>query len=189
MIRLIHHHFLACWPEIDPTGAKNRGLLSLMRRHRHNLKPEQREKLNAYLAQFPVLAPIYRFKQSLCYLLLKKHRTRKQCVRLVSRFLTAIDQLRHSGLAQLVTLGDTLHSSQQEIATMWRFTRNNGITEGFHTRMEALQRQAYGFRNFDNYRLRVTIMCSGIDRRRGCPINGVEPLVAGEGFEPSTFGL
>ena len=73
MIRLIHHHFLACWPEIDPTGAKNRGLLSLMRRHRHNLKPEQREKLNAYLAQFPVLAPIYRFKQSLCYLLLKKH--------------------------------------------------------------------------------------------------------------------
>jgi len=31
---------------------------------------------------------------------------------------------------------------------MWRFTRNNGITEGFHTKMEVLQRQAYGFRNF-----------------------------------------
>ena len=30
---------------------------------------------------------------------------------------------------------------------MWRFTRNNGITEGFHTKMEVLQRQAYGFRN------------------------------------------
>jgi transposase len=28
---------------------------------------------------------------------------------------------------------------------MWRFTRNNGITEGFHTKMEVLQRQAYGF--------------------------------------------
>jgi len=140
-----------------------------MRRHRHNLKPEQRQKLKAYFAQFPVLASIYRFKQSLCYLLLKKHRTRKQCVPLVSRFLTAIDQLRQSGLAPLVTLGETLQSWHQEIATMWRFTRNNGITEGFHTRMEALQRQAYGFRNFDNYRLRVTIMCSGIDRRRGCP--------------------
>jgi transposase len=99
----------------------------------------------------------------------EKHRTRKRCVHLVSRFLTALDQLRHSGRAQLVTLGETLHSWQQEIATMWRFTRNNGITEGFHTRMEALQRQAYGFRNFDNYRLRVTIMCSGIDRRQGCP--------------------
>jgi transposase len=28
---------------------------------------------------------------------------------------------------------------------MWRFTRNNGITEGFHTKMELLQMQAYGF--------------------------------------------
>ncbi len=44
--------------------------------------------------------------------------------------------------------------------TMWRFARNNAITEGFHTKMEVLQRQAYGFRNFDNYRLRVEIMCS-----------------------------
>ena len=46
-----------------------------------------------------------------------------------------------------------------EIATMWRFTHNNGITEGFHTKMEVLQRQAYGFRNFQNYRMRVRGMC------------------------------
>jgi transposase len=29
---------------------------------------------------------------------------------------------------------------------MWRFTRNNGITEGFHNKMELINRQAYGFR-------------------------------------------
>jgi hypothetical protein len=66
---------------------------------------------------------IYRFKQSLCYLLLEKYRTRKQCVRLVSRFLTVIDQLRHSGLAQLVTLAETLSSWQQEIAPNVAFYR------------------------------------------------------------------
>ena len=60
----------------------------------------------------------------------------------------------------LSRLGQTLSSWSVEIATMWRFTRNNGITEGFHTKMEVLQRQAYGFRNFNNYRLRVKIMCS-----------------------------
>ena len=59
-----------------------------------------------------------------------------------------------------VQLGQTLQSWAQEIVAMWRFTRNNGITEGFHTKMEVLQRQAYGFRNFKNYRLRVRIMCS-----------------------------
>jgi len=26
--------------------------------------------------------------------------------------------------------------------------------------MEVLQRQAYGFRNFNNYRLRVKVLCS-----------------------------
>lgn len=160
VIRLVNHHFLACWRQIDPTGAKHRGLLSLMRRHRHNLKPEQGPKLAAYFDQFPAMGEIYRFKQRLCYLLLKKHRTRRNCVRLATRFLKAIHQLRQAGLAPLVQLGETLSSWSVEIATMWRFTRNNSITEGFHTKMEVLQRQAYGFRNFNNYRLRVKIMCS-----------------------------
>jgi transposase len=62
--------------------------------------------------------------------------------------------------AQRVTLSETLQSWAAEIATMWRFTKNNGITEAFHTKMEVLQRQAYGFRNFNHYRLRVRIMCS-----------------------------
>ncbi len=160
VIRLINHHFLACWRDIDPVGAKHRGLLSLMRRHRHNLKPEQRVLLMAYLAERPALELIYAFKQRLCSMLLKKHRTRKQCRKLVPRFLRAIVDLRQSGLAQLVTLGDTLHSWSAEIARMWRFTRSNGITEGFHNKMETISRQAYGFRNFENYRQRVQVLCS-----------------------------
>lgn len=160
VIRLINHHFLACWREIDPTGSKHRGLLSLMRRHRHNLKPHQADKLQTYFEQFPAVREIYRFKQRLCYLLLKKHKTRKQCAHLANRFLKALRDLREAGLAHLVQLGQTLTSWSVEIATMWRFTRNNGITEGFHTKMEVLQRQAFGFRNFQNYRLRVRIMCS-----------------------------
>jgi len=136
------------------------GLLSLMRRHHHNLRPEQTEKLAAYLGAHPALESIYRFKQRLCYLLLKKHRTRKQCQSLIPRLLRAIYVLRQAGLAPLVQLGQNLHSWSHEIVAMWRFTRNNGITEGFHTKMEVLQRQAYGFRNFQNYRLRVKVMCS-----------------------------
>ena len=160
VIRLVNHHFLACWRDIDPVGSKNRGLLSLMRRHQHHLQPQQAAKLHAYFDRFAALREIYRFKQRLCYLLLKKHKTRRQCEPLAKRFLKAIHQLRHSGLAQLVQLGETLAAWSAEIATMWRFTRNNAITEGFHTKMEVLQRQAYGFRNFNNYRLRVKMMCS-----------------------------
>jgi transposase len=46
-----------------------------------------------------------------------------------------------------------------EIVSMWRFTRNNGITEGFHNKVELINRQAYGFRNFQSYRLRVRVLC------------------------------
>ena len=159
VIRLITHHFLACWRELDPAGARNRGLLSLMRRHRHKLTADQQNRLALYLAGHPVLELIYRFKQRLCSLLLKKHRTRKQCAQLAPRFLRAVYQLRQARLPQLVQLGDTLHSWSAEIATMWRFTRNNGITEGFHNKMELISRQAYGFRNFENYRMRVKVLC------------------------------
>jgi hypothetical protein len=38
---------------------------------------------------------------------------------------------------------------------MWRFTKSNAITEGLHNKMEVISRRAYGFRNFQNYRLRV----------------------------------
>lgn len=160
VIRLINHHFLRCWREIDPVGSKNRGLVSLMRRHRHNLKPEQEIRLLAYLADQPALDLIYRFKQKLCYLLLKKHKSKKQCQKLIPRFLRAVHELRQSGLAQLVTLGETLNAWSKEIVRMWRFTRSNGITEGFHNKMETINRQAYGFRNFENYRQRVQVLCS-----------------------------
>jgi transposase len=159
VIRIVNHHFLACWKELDPVGARNRGLLSLMRRHRHNLRPEQQARLAAYLSPQPLLELIYRFKQRLCDLLMKKHRTRKQCEKLAPRLLRAIHQLGQAGLAQLVQLGETLHAWREEIATMWRFTRNNGITEGFHNKMELISRQAYGFRNFQNYRMRVKVLC------------------------------
>lgn len=62
VIRLINHHFLGCWREIDCVGSKNRGLLSLMRRHRHNLRLDQAQKLSSYLAERPALEVIYRFQ-------------------------------------------------------------------------------------------------------------------------------
>ncbi|MBL9214433.1 MAG: transposase [Opitutaceae bacterium] len=70
-----------------------------------------------------------------------------------------ITTLRTSGLEPACTLGQTLARWTEEIVRMWRFTRNNGITEGFHRKMKLIQRRAYGFRSFSNYRLRVIAQC------------------------------
>lgn len=160
VIRLIHQQFLALWRQIDPAGAKHRGLLSLLRRHAKHLSLEQTQTLARYLAGQPALAALYEFRERLCQLLLKRAQTAKACLALARQFLGHIDALRTCGFANLEALADTLYCWRNEIGRMWRFTRSNGITEGFHSRMEVLQRQAYGFCNFKNYRLRVVVMCS-----------------------------
>lgn len=160
-VRLAHQQFLACWKLLDPAGARNRGLLSLMRRRPDKLSEEQRLKLEAYLESFPAIGELYRAKQNLHGLLAQKHRTRKQCRKLIPLFMKEIGFLRESGLEPLVRLGETPLEWAEEIVCMWRFAKNNGITEGFHNKMECLQRQAYGFRNFENYRRRVRVLCGG----------------------------
>jgi transposase len=52
-----------------------------------------------------------------------------------------------------------LYQWREEVIRMWRFSKNNGITEGFHRKMKLIQRRAYGFRNFENDRLRVRVLC------------------------------
>jgi transposase len=88
-----------------------------------------------------------------------KNQTRRRCRPLISKLLQAIEELKASGFPPLITLAQTLYSWREEIACMWRFTKNNGITEGFHRKMKLIQRRAYGFRNFQNYRLRVIALC------------------------------
>ena len=160
VVRLVSQAFLQVWKQLDPVGGQNRGLLGLMRRHAWTLKPIQALRMQDYLATRPALALIYDFKQRLVRLLLIKHRTYRQCRRLVELLLHYIAYLRASPLDAFQTLGATLHSWQNEVACMWRFTKNNGITEGFHTKMEMISRRAYGFRNFQNYRLRVRVLCA-----------------------------
>jgi len=80
----------------------------------------------------------------------------KRARRKLSGFLRLIEQLRVSPLRGLA---ETLTNWLQPVLAMWRFSKTNGITEGFHTKMEMMTRRAYGFRNFDNYRLRVLTHC------------------------------
>ena len=156
VVRLVNHHFLKLWQQHDPLGRKDRGLLSLMRRHAWKLQPHQYQSLDQYLQQWPVLHALYEAKQRLMRLLLTKSVNAKKARRLLPRFLTLIGQFENSPAKALAA---TLKDWIEPIVSMWRFSRSNGITEGFHTKMEMLSRRAFGFRNFENYRMRVLAQC------------------------------
>ena len=156
VIRLVNQHFLRVWQQHDPQGRKNRGLLSLMRRHAWHLSDEQGKNLDRYLSDYPVLRALYEAKQRLTRYLLLKTLNRKTARRKLPGLLNLIEQLKASPLHSLAR---TLTSWLEPIVAMWRFSKSNGITEGFHTKMEMMTRRAYGFRNFENYRLRVLTHC------------------------------
>lgn len=159
VIRWVNHQFLKAWQQLDPHGRKNRGLLSLMRRHEENLSEGQRTTLRRYLQGHGVLEAIYDFKQDLCRLLKIKHQRADQCRHHIPTFLSMIEQLKQAPIEALSSLGRTLENWKEEIVRMWRFTKTNSITEGLHNKMEMISRRAFGFRNFNNYRNRVRVLC------------------------------
>lgn len=159
VVRLINHQFLKAWQQLDPLGRKNRGLLSLMRRHSWNLSEAQALNLQKYFVQNPALQAVYEFKDKLMPLMLLKTLDKPQIRRHIHDFLQMIRELRESPLESMRTLGKTLHTWCEEIIRMWRFKKTNSITEGFHNKMEMISRRAFGFRNFQNYRMRVLALC------------------------------
>ena len=102
---------------------------------------------------------MYEAKQAINQILLCRKSNKKQWKKLIKQFLDWKDHLKSCPFPYLKTLGKTLESWQEEIARMWRYAKNNGITEGFHRKMKLIQRRAYGFKNFENYRLRVKVLC------------------------------
>ena len=160
VVRVVNHHFVQTWGQLDPKGRKSRGLLSLMRRHPEHLDPKQVLRLKEYLDAHPAIGSLYAFKQKLMKVLRLKSINQAKAKRVVPYFLRLIQDLRTSKFPAMVSLGQTLWSWRDELGRMWRFTRNNSITEGFHNPMEMISRRAFGFRNFENYRLRVRVLCS-----------------------------
>jgi transposase len=131
----------------------------LLRTRGDRLEPKQRQRLDRLFAEHPALQGLYELKERLWALLRLKNQGKAQCRRHIQELLGLIETLRTSGFEAAGTLAKALSEWTEEIVRMWRFTRNNGITEGFHRKMKLIQRRAYGFRSFENYRLRVIAQC------------------------------
>jgi transposase len=159
VVRVVMRHLIGLARQVCPQLAWKRAWLNLLRTRGDRLLADQRLRLAELFGLQPALQPIYELKERLCALLCIRRQTAAECRRLIPQLLAFIQTLKTSGFDLAQTLGRTLADWAQEIARMWRFTRNNGITEGFHRKMKLIQRRAYGFRNFNNYRLRVIAQC------------------------------
>ena len=72
---------------------------------------------------------------------------------------TIIDSLRRgvpTALEELAQLGRTLHRRRHDVLAYFDHHASNGPTEAINGRLEALRRNALGFRNLTHYRLALT---------------------------------
>jgi transposase len=76
---------------------------------------------------------------------------------LLTRVIDTIRAGVPAGLEELTTLGRTLHRRRDDVLAYFTHRASNGPTEAINGRLEALRRNALGFRNLLNYRIRALL--------------------------------
>lgn len=119
-----------------------------------NLKHHERTVLRAILHFYPTLKDLYTAKEAIHSLYrIKGHNQAKIA------FTKFTDWLAYSEIPELQTLRSTLMKWRQEILNYFRTHITNARTEGYNRKAKLIQRNAYGFKNVENYRLRILCSC------------------------------
>jgi transposase len=94
VIRLVNHHFVKTWGELDEAGRRHCGLVSLMRRHPDRMREVQKQSLNKYLESIPSLKNICIVWQDLLRLLRMKMLKKKEYREIIPEYLWIIEKLK-----------------------------------------------------------------------------------------------
>jgi transposase len=149
VIRLLNPVINKARTEITGDRRKNPArVLLLMNGQR--LEYFEKRALHEWLKLHPKLNELYAYKEALhrLYRCRGYDRARK-C------FIAIVDQMARSELPEIQTLRKTLLKWKQEILNYFLTGLTNGRTEGFNNLAKLLQKRAFGFRSFKNYRLRL----------------------------------
>lgn len=127
----------------------------LLMRPRFKLPYYERDALDRLLQDQPVLRELYAAKEALYRFYRIKGYNH------AARILTKLtDALAHSKLKELKRLRRTLMSWREEILNYFKTRLTNARTEGFNNVAKLVQKRAYGYRSFENYRLRLLNACA-----------------------------
>ena len=110
----------------------------------------ERRALYEWLEHHPKMRELYHFKEALhgLYRCRGYNRAKRAMVGL-------LDRMAASTLPEIKKIRRTLMKWKNEILNYFATGITNGRTEGFNNLAKLLQKRAFGFRSFENYRLRL----------------------------------
>lgn len=123
-------------------------------RSRSKLDYFERSELDYFLRSHETLNELYRAKEKLFEI----YRT-KGFVRAQAALTKFIGELESKAPEALQKLGRTLRAWREEIAEYFRTGLTNAFTEQTNNRGKLVQKRAYGYKSFRNYRLRLLSAC------------------------------
>lgn len=134
---------------------RSAGLRRLLLRNRPSLTTAERWALQTWLQGHPHLSELYEAKEALHSLYRIRGADR------AATALTALtDRFASSALPEIKTLRSTLIRWRSEVLAYFDVRITNGRTEGFNNKAKLVKRRAYGYRSFQNYRLRLLNACA-----------------------------
>lgn len=123
-------------------------------RNRKNMDYSRRREVDRFLSYHPKLEELYYWKEQLHTL----YRTRGY-ERASEAYLFMLDEMARSKAPEIITLRKTLLKWKVEILNYFKKRYTNGRVEGFNNVAKTIKKRAYGFKSFENYRLRVLNAC------------------------------
>lgn len=122
----------------------------LMLRNGVNLEYFERKALWTWLDQYPQLKEVYFYKEALHKLYRCKGYKRAR-----RSFINLVDQMAGSKIPEIRRLRKTLIKWSEEILNYFKTGLTNARTEGFNNLAKLYQKRAFGYKSFENYRLRL----------------------------------
>lgn len=119
------------------------------------LSDENKQALMIMLSQSEDLYTAWRLKENFKYF---RRATTKQDAE--QELLSWILEAEESELSEFKAATTAFHNWGRSIVNSVIYKYSNGITEGFNNKIKVLKRNAYRYRNFDNFRKRIMLNCS-----------------------------
>jgi len=154
VLRLITPALLRKRYEITGTRADSRAR-RLLTMSSHKLDYWDRRALLDYLTKYPDLNELYHWKEGIHAFYRIKGANRAALT-----FTRMTDAMANSTLPEIKTLRKTFLKWRNEILAYFETGITNGRTEGYNGLAKLVQKRAFGYKNFRNYRLRLLSACA-----------------------------
>jgi transposase len=151
---LLHKYRKQVIEENELSRKRNNPVVRFLVTYFSKLRVEQRWALDKFLDLKPEIKEVYWYQQRLysIYRIKGYNQAKSALTRL-------LDDMAKSKIKEILSYRQTLRKWFWEILNYFSTRLNNGRTEGYNRKAKLIQRNAYGFRSFKNYRLKLLYSC------------------------------